>query len=631
MNPDYFARLEWLERAPDNFRELMGAALNDGGQAGVQLRRLAQYALNEAQLNQLGRAFNKARERETEWKALTPFRLAILSNSTTDHLIAPLIASALRYGIDLRVQSFSYHESYVVAVSGDERLTEFSPNAVLVAIDHRGLPLREVFGHEDEERQIAEECTAYLQAVYDGVRKKVASLCIGQTIARPVSSSFGHADRKIAGSIGRIVGSVNHFIAGAADILFDAASLAEIVGTSQWFDSKLSHVGKLPFALTFVPLYADHVCRIIGAVLGKSRRVLVLDLDNTLWSGVVGDDGVEGIVIGCGSPIGEAFLEFQRKALSLRKRGVLLAVSSKNDEEQARRPFREIPDMALKEESFSAFYANWSDKAANIEAIAQELSLGLDAFVFVDDNPQEREVVRKFLPDVAVPEMPDDPACYSLVLDAAGYFETVSFSEEDARRADLYQARGALARIAPYDLDEYLASLDMKLTIESVNPRNRARVVQLINKSNQFNLTTRRFTDLEVQAMEADRRFETFALRLADKFDDHGIISVVVCEKDDSVLNILLWVMSCRVIGRGAEQAFFGFLVDKARKSGCATIKGQYIRTARNNLVEKHYARLGFRLESPESDAGQGTTTWCLPVDQAETTRPRLEIIDNTL
>src|SRR5437868_2889022 len=239
MNPDYFARLEWLERAPDNFRELMGAALNDGGQAGAQLRRLAQYALNEAQLNQLGRAFNKARERETEWKALTPFRLAILSNSTTDHLIAPLIASALRYGIDLRVQTFSYHESYVVAVSGDERLTEFSPNAVLVAIDHRGLPLREVFGHEDEERQIAEECAAYLQAMYDGVRKKIASLCIGQTIARPVSSSFGHADKKIAGSIGRIVGSVNDFIAGAADILFDAASLAETVGTSQWFDSRL--------------------------------------------------------------------------------------------------------------------------------------------------------------------------------------------------------------------------------------------------------------------------------------------------------------------------------------------------------------------------------------------------------
>jgi len=349
MNPDYFARLEWLERSPDNFRELTQAALNCGEEAGTELRRLAQYALNEPQLNQLGRAFSKARAPETVWKGLTSFRLAILSNSTTDHLIAPLIASALRYGIDLHVQSFSYHESYVVAVSGDDRLKEFAPNAVLVAIDHRGLPLREVFGHEDEERQIAEECAAYLQAMYDGVRKKIASLCIGQTIARPVSSSFGHADKKIAGSIGRIVGSVNDFIAGAADILFDAASLAETVGTSQWFDSKLSHVGKLPFALASVPLYADDVCRIIGAMLGKSRRVLVLDLDNTLWSGVVGDDGVEGIVIGCGSPIGEAFLEFQRKALSLRKRGVLLAVSSKNDEEQARRPFREIPDMVLKE------------------------------------------------------------------------------------------------------------------------------------------------------------------------------------------------------------------------------------------------------------------------------------------
>ena len=197
MNPDYFARLEWLERAPDNFRELMGAALNDGGQAGAQLRRLAQYALNEAQLNQLGRAFNKARERETEWKALTPFRLAILSNSTTDHLIAPLIASALRYGIDLRVQSFSYHESYVVAVSGDDRLREFAPTAVLVAVDHRGLPLREVFGHEDEERRIAEECDRLLQEQRLAVGGGELGQLLGvgdQHAARPARLSVDHVD-----------------------------------------------------------------------------------------------------------------------------------------------------------------------------------------------------------------------------------------------------------------------------------------------------------------------------------------------------------------------------------------------------------------------------------------------------
>src|ERR1700674_2759765 len=270
MNPDYFARLKWLEPPPDNFRELMRAALDDGERTGDELRRLAKYSLDEPQLHQLGRAFIKARAPETVWRGLTPFRLAILSNGTTGHLIAPLVATALRYGIDLHVLGFSYDESYVVAVSGDDRLKEFAPTAVLVAVDHRGLPFREVFGHEDEERQIAGECAAYLQAIYDGVREKIASVCIAQTIAHPVSSSFGHADKRIAGSIGRIVDSINHFVTAAADILFDAASLAEIVGTSQWFDAKLSHIGKLPFALTFVPLYADHVCRVIGAMLGKS-------------------------------------------------------------------------------------------------------------------------------------------------------------------------------------------------------------------------------------------------------------------------------------------------------------------------------------------------------------------------
>lgn len=628
MDPEYFARLKWREPAPPNYRELVQNAIKDCNPTSSALRQVAQYSLDEPQLHHLGRAFIKARASGAAWNGSDSFRLAILSNCTVGHLIPPIIATALRYGINLDVLGFSYNEAFTVAVGGDDRLAEFAPDAVLVAVDYRGLPLREAFGREGEEQKVINDCNGYLQAMFDGVRTNTGSVCFAQTIALAPAYSFGHADKKLFGSVGRIIDGVNRFIANTADVVLDIASLAGIVGTAQWFDAKLFHTGKIPFAITFVPLYADHVCRVIGAMRGKSRRVLVLDLDNTLWGGVVGDDGVAGLVIGNGSAGGEAFLDFQRKAISLRKRGVLLAVSSKNDDEQARRPFREIPDMVLKEDSFSAFHANWNDKAANIQAISEELALGLDTFVFVDDNPYERALVRKFLPEVAVPEMPDDPSCYSLVLDCAGYFEAISFSDEDMRRADMYQTRGAMAQLAPHDLEGYLASLEMKLVVENVNSGNRARVVQLINKSNQFNLTARRFTEPEVRDMEADTDFKTFAIRLVDKHDDHGIISVLLCKKSDDALNIILWVMSCRVIGRGVEKAVLRFLVGQATRSRVSCIRGEYIPTARNRLVEKHYANLGF---SQDSISEQGAITWSLHLDGADIgANTQLHIIDNT-
>ena len=628
MNPDYFKLLKWLEPAPPNFRELFQLALKEGTHSAKLLRQLAQFSLDEPQLHQLGRAFMKTRSLGVSWEGLNIFKLAILSNCTTGHLITPLIATALRYGVNLEVLCFSYSEAYTVAIGGDQRLIDFAPNAVLIAIDHHGLPLREILGYSNDEQQTINDCTCYLQAIVDGIHNRISTVCLMQSIAYPISCSFGHADKKISGSIRRVLDAVNQFITGAADIVLDIASLAGMVGTSHWFDSKLFHNSKIPFSLPFVPLYADHVCRVIGAMSGKSRRVLVLDLDNTLWGGIVGDDGVEGITIGNGSALGESFIYFQNKVLSLRKRGVLLAVSSKNDDLQARRPFQEIQDMVLKEHHFSAFHANWNDKASNILAISQQLSLGLDTFVFIDDNPLERDLVRKFLPEVAVPELPLDPAFYTLVLDAAGYFEAVSFSDEDTRRADLYQTRGVITHLAANDLDTYLSSLEMKLEIETVNIKNRTRVVQLINKSNQFNLTTRRYTDFQIQDIELNSNFLKLAYRLVDKQNDHGIISVLLCEKSDVILDIALWVMSCRVIGRGVESAVLIFLIKKARQLGCSFIRGLYIPTARNKLVENHYAKMGFTQDLKSNQQG---TVWLLDLDNAcIDVKKQMQIVDNT-
>ena len=290
------------------------------------------------------------------------------------------------------------------------------------------------------------------------------------------------------------------------DVLLDVAGIAETVGLANWHDMRLWNMAKFSFSDELIPLYADHVARVVAALRGKSGKVLVLDLDNTVWGGIIGDDGLEGIKIAQGDAIGEAHLAVQRMALDLRQRGIVLAVSSKNSDEVARAPFEQHPEMLLKLEHIAVFQANWNDKATNIQAIAEELSLGLDSIVFLDDNPAERGLVRKLLPQVAVPELPEDPSAYARTLAAGGYFEAVTMAAEDLKRASFYQdnaKRASLQRQAG-GVDAYLASLDMTITFQPFDGKGRARIVQLINKSNQYNLTTRRYTEPEILEVERD-------------------------------------------------------------------------------------------------------------------------------
>jgi FkbH-like protein len=408
-------------------------------------------------------------------------------------------------------------------------------------------------------------------------------------------------------------------LAGSPDLLLDVAGLAATVGLAEWHDPTLWNMAKLPIASAFVPLYADHVCRLIAALRGKSRRCLILDLDNTLWSGVIGDDGLEGIVIGQGDATGEAHLTVQQTALALRGRGIVLAVSSKNNDDVARSPFREHAEMALREDHFAVFQANWDDKATNITAIARELDLGIDAMVFLDDNPAERRLVRDMLPSVAVPELPSDPALYARTLLASGYFEALAFSGEDRKRADFYQdnARRVALQARAGDLEAYLASLAMVITFQPFDGAGRSRIAQLIAKSNQFNLTTRRYTEAQVAAAEADPACFTRQIRLSDIFGDNGMICVVICrpdEADAAAWEIDTWLMSCRVLGRKVEQATLAEILREAGARGIERLIGIHRPTARNKMVESHYANLGFTQIRREPDA---TTHWALNVATA--------------
>jgi len=536
--------------------------------------------------------------------------------------VPALVASAARHGISLEVVQPSYDQVAQEALTPDSKVNSSKPDAVLFALDFRALPLKLSPGDAEASSAVVQGAIGYLQALRGGIESNSNAVCIFQTFAPPPETHFGSLDRALPGTLRNLIEGVNRemaeFVLGSGDVLLDVAALAETVGLANWHNPQLWNMAKFSFSDEFIPLYADHVARTIAAIRGKSAKVLILDLDNTVWGGVIGDDGLEGIKIAQGDARGEAHLAVQRLALDLRQRGIVLAVSSKNTDEVAREPFEKHPEMLLKLEHIAVFQANWNDKATNIQAIAEELSLGLDAMVFLDDNPVERGLVRKLLPQVLVPELPEEPAYYARTLAAAGYFEAVSFAAEDLQRAGFYQdnAKRASLQRQVGGVDAYLASLDMTITFQPFDATGRARIVQLINKSNQYNLTTRRYTDPEVAEMENDPDVFTLQVRLSDIFGDNGMISVVVCRLGGAeAWEIDTWLMSCRVLGRKVEHMVLGEILRHARAAGIRKLYGTYRPSGRNKLVVDHYARLGF---TKLDEDGLGLTRWEFFIDGAE-------------
>jgi FkbH-like protein len=570
------------------------------------------------QLTKLAGVISKAQSEGSSLHPLTRFRLAILSNSTIDMIVPALIASAARHGVALEIIQPSYNQVAQEALTPDSQVNSSKPNAVLFALDYRALPLKLSLGDPEASSAIAQGAISHLQALRDGIKANSNAWCIFQTFAPAVETLFGSLDRAVPGTLRSLIDAINRelteYVPTCGDVLLDIAGLAETVGLADWHDTQFWNMGKFSFSDKFIPLYADHVARTVAALRGKSRKVLILDLDNTVWGGVIGDDGLEGIRVAQGEAQGEAYLAVQQLALDLRKRGIVLAVSSKNSEEVAREPFEKHPEMLLKLEHIAVFQANWNDKATNIQAIADKLSLGLDAMVFLDDNPLERGLVRKLLPQVAVPELPEEPAYYARTLVAGGYFEAVAFAAEDLMRAGFYQDDDKRARLQKQvdGLDAYLASLDMTITFQPFDIAGRARIVQLINKSNQYNLTTRRYTDPEVAEAENDPEVFTLQVRLADIFGDSGMISVVICRPARvGVWDIDTWLMSCRVLGRKVEHVVLREILEHAQTAGIHTLTGTYRPTVRNKLVLDHYAKLGFTKAGEEES---GLTRWELSV-----------------
>lgn len=598
--------LPWLPRLADDFKPRLAAIQQDeSADWGAPLSALAQQALGMNQALSLSRAAAKLQAQRPS-KALTRFKLGIVSNGTVDFIVPFLQATALRHGIALEVVTGPFGQPVQAALDPASAINSARPDAVLVALDHRGLPFRQDASgawppyHADAARH-------ELDTIRQGFRQNCGAICLVQSVPAPLLPLFGSLDATLAGSARAAVAAFNAGLArdlpASADLLIDVDSLAQSVGLDTWYDDRDWHLAKLPFSQRALPLYADHVLRVIAALRGKSRKCLVLDLDNTLWGGVIGDDGLDGIAIEQGDARGEAHRGVQAAALDLRRRGIVLAVCSKNDDHTARLPFQQHPGMLLKESDIAVFVANWEDKASNLERIAQRLDIGLDSLVFLDDNPVERAQVRQALPQVAVPELGADPSGYARTLMLAGYFESAAFTQDDLARADQYQGNAHRAELleSSRDLGQFLQSLAMTIQFAAFHPQGRKRITQLINKTNQFNVTTRRYTEAQVASMETSPDHFTLQVGLVDRFGDNGTICAVICHRQPECWEIDSWLMSCRVLNRKVEEAVCNRIAREAMAAGAKRLVGLYLPTPRNKIVANLFAQLGFvREDSPE-------------------------------
>ncbi len=560
-------------------------------------------------------------------------RVALLSGATTDFLELPLRAELDSFGLRARIHRPDFNTHVSELMDSASATAEFSPQIAVLLLGASDITEWPAVG--DTEAGVAKLADRFVDLWLNNIcatfnRESGAEIILGN-LHLPPTSSTGHLSRRLPWDRTNFVRRINQLLTERAPKYvhtLDLELLSAQYGVQQWFDPRFWYHAKQPVSFDcMIPLVRD-MAGIIAAIYGKTSKCIVLDLDNTLWGGIVGDDGVNGIKIGQGSAEGEAFLAFQNYLLELKARGILLAVASKNEDANARAPFDTLDDMALKFADFVSFKANWGPKPDSIAAIAKELNIGLDAIIFVDDNPAERALVRQSLPEVRVLEVGDDPSEYPYLLSRSGWLETIEITSEDRKKSEQYAANRSRTELAEsaVDYDSYLRSLNQKAVIRPFEPEHFDRITQLINKTNQFNLTTQRMTQSEVEALAASDSTLTAYMRLKDSFGDNGLISVAAGSVVGDTLTLDLWLMSCRVFKRGAEFAMANYLLQEAVRRGIANVRGLYRPTAKNGLVENLYADLNFEKDGPAEQSG---TNWSRTLAGFEPFPVSIEIVED--
>ena len=542
-------------------------------------------------------------------------KIAVLGGSTTHDIIRVLELFLLDQGIRPQFYESEYAQYWQDVMFDNPELVAFAPDLIYIHTSNRNVTSYPAVTEQAEQIDaLLEEQYEHFRALWEKIADKYHCPVIQNNFEYPFYRVFGNQEAVyVQGRISFLNRLNEKFYQYAREhtgfYIHDINYQAAAYGLDKWADPFYWHMYKYAMCMQAIPAFAYSLSNIIKAVFGKNKKSLVLDLDNTLWGGIVGDDGVENLEIGQETSMGQVYAEFQRYLKAQKEIGVMLNINSKNEYENAVAGL-EHPEGILKPDDFILIKANWEPKSKNIVEIASEMNVLPDSLVFVDDNPAEREIVAAQVPGVAVPAI-GTPEQYIRVLDHAGFFEVTELSEDDRKRNEMYKANLERQRQQSSfgDYREYLRSLQMKGTIRPFEPMYMARIAQLTNKSNQFNLTTKRCTQSEIEQFAAAKDYLTRYGKLEDKFGDNGVVSVVIGRKDAAAgaLHLDLWLMSCRVLKRDMEYAMMDSVVEACQACGIGTIYGYYYPTAKNGMVKEFYASLGFvKIHEDE----EGSSCW---------------------
>lgn len=545
---------------------------------------------------------------------LKVIKVAVLGDTATQFLTQAIKGMGYEYGFNLQVWEADFNQIDRQVFDQTSELYEFKPELVIIFQSAHKLLGKYNKLKPDQQPLLASTQMEGIEAVYSTTVSQLNAKVIFYNYTEIDDAVFGNFAGKTAASFLFQLRKLNYELMLFASkqpgfYLCDLSSIQNRVGKQVLFQPSVYINTEMVLSIDVLPEVAARTMDIISALNGKFKKCVILDLDNTTWGGVIGDDGLENIQLGS-LGIGKAFTEFQYWIKKLKNRGIIVAVASKNTESVAREPFEKHPDMVLHLDDIAVFAASWENKVNSIRLIKSVLNIGYDSMVFLDDNPFERNMVRENIPDICVPELPEDPAEYLEFLYGQNLFETISFSNEDAERTKLYQVEAQRTTLQQKftNEDDFLKNLAMLSVVEPFNKFNTPRVAQLSQRSNQFNLRTVRYAEADIERLASSPNHFTFAFTLEDKFGDNGMICVIILEKEsDSVLFIDTWFMSCRVLKRGMENFVLNTICRFARDNGYKYLKGEYIPTEKNDMVRNHYENLGFSEEG---------SYWYLNIDE---------------
>ena len=545
--------------------------------------------------------FKDLRKNSKQIALSTPRRLAILGNVSTQFLAVAVRGYAYLENLPLSIYDADYNQIDAQLLDPDSEVYGFAPDSILLWLgtdklyeEFLDLPL-------EARSNFASSTMQKITMYWDLILKNSKANILQMNFTEIDDRALGNYSCKVNSAFVYQIRKLNFMLAEAMEqrknvYPIDLLSVQVQLGTSAFYDAPLYYNAKMTVSTDALPYVAKAVIDVQKALAGRIKKCVVLDLDNTLWGGVIGDDGMDNIEIGeLGR--GHVFTDFQRWLKQLKECGIILCVCSKNNEDTAKKPFEEHDEMILRLSDIALFVANWEDKASNIRLIQKTLNIGMDSMVFIDDNPFERNLVRQMIPEIEVPELPEDPALYLGYLQEQNYFETASFTGAGSDRTKLYQAEFERTKLMMSfeSIDGYLESLEMIGEAKPFEESKYSRIAQLTQRSNQFNLRTVRYTDADIQNIASDPNYVTLYYTLRDKFGDHGLVGVVIMKKKNGEeLFIDTWLMSCRVLKRGMEEYIVNCFMREAKSRGYKRVYGEYIPTPKNAMVKDIYKTMGF-------------------------------------